>query len=39
MPARVGPISRQAGKIDSFVSDPEFTGVIAVALPEEMPVN
>ncbi|HET8672122.1 MAG TPA: ArsA-related P-loop ATPase, partial [Thermoleophilaceae bacterium] len=37
--ARVGPISRQAGKIDSFVSDPEFTGVIAVALPEEMPVN
>jgi len=37
--ARVGPISRQAGKIDSFVSDPEFTGVVAVALPEEMPVN
>ncbi len=37
--ARVGPISRQAGKIDSFVSDPELTGVVAVALPEEMPVN
>src|SRR3954454_15774832 len=37
--ARVGPISRQAGKIDAFVTDSSFTGVVAVALPEEMPVN
>jgi anion-transporting ArsA/GET3 family ATPase len=37
--ARVGPISRQAGKIDSFITDPAFTGIVAVALPEEMPVN
>lgn len=37
--ARVGPISRQAGRIDSFLSDPELTGVVAVAAPEEMPVN
>jgi anion-transporting ArsA/GET3 family ATPase len=37
--ARVGPISRQAGKIDAFVTDPATTGVVAVALPEEMPVN
>jgi anion-transporting ArsA/GET3 family ATPase len=37
--ARVGPISRQAGTIDSFLSDPELTGVVAVAAPEEMPVN
>jgi anion-transporting ArsA/GET3 family ATPase len=37
--ARVGPISRQAGKIDAFISDPRFTAVVAVALPEEMPVN
>jgi anion-transporting ArsA/GET3 family ATPase len=37
--ARVGPISRQAGKIDAFISDPATTGVVAVALPEEMPVN
>jgi anion-transporting ArsA/GET3 family ATPase len=37
--ARVGPISRQAGKIDAFICDPESTGVVAVALPEEMPVN
>ncbi|HET8673590.1 MAG TPA: ArsA family ATPase [Thermoleophilaceae bacterium] len=37
--ARVGPISRQAGRIDSFISDPALTGVMAVALPEEMPVN
>jgi anion-transporting ArsA/GET3 family ATPase len=37
--ARVGPISRQAGKIDEFLSSPELTGVVAVALPEEMPVN
>jgi anion-transporting ArsA/GET3 family ATPase len=37
--ARVGPISRQAGKIDAFITDPGSTGVVAVALPEEMPVN
>jgi anion-transporting ArsA/GET3 family ATPase len=37
--ARVGPISRQAGKIDKFVTDPELTGIVAVAAPEEMPVN
>ena len=37
--ARVGPISRQAGKIDAFITDSSFTGVVAVALPEEMPVN
>jgi anion-transporting ArsA/GET3 family ATPase len=37
--ARVGPISRQAGKIDAFISDSDATGVVAVALPEEMPVN
>jgi anion-transporting ArsA/GET3 family ATPase len=37
--ARVGPISRQAGHIDAFLRDPEVTGVVAVAAPEEMPVN
>jgi anion-transporting ArsA/GET3 family ATPase len=37
--ARVGPISRQAGRIDSFLADPELTGIVAVAAPEEMPVN
>ena len=37
--ARVGPISRQAGRIDAFLSDPELTGVVAVAAPEEMPIN
>jgi anion-transporting ArsA/GET3 family ATPase len=37
--ARVGPISRQAGKIDAFLSDPSLTGIVAVAGPEEMPVN
>jgi anion-transporting ArsA/GET3 family ATPase len=37
--ARVGPISRQAGRIDAFLSDPSLTGVVAVAAPEEMPVN
>ena len=36
--ARVGPIRRQAGRIDSFIRDPSRTGVVAVALPEEMPV-
>lgn len=37
--ARVGPISRQAGRIDAFLTDPSLTGVVAVAAPEEMPVN
>ena len=37
--ARVGPISRQAGRINTFLSDPELTGIVAVAAPEEMPVN
>ena len=36
---KVGPIHRQAGIIHSFISDPATTGVVAVALPEEMPVN
>jgi len=36
--ARVGPIRRQAGKIEALLSDPEQTGYVAVALPEEMPV-
>jgi anion-transporting ArsA/GET3 family ATPase len=37
--ARVGPISRQAGRIDAFLTNPELTGIVAVAAPEEMPVN
>jgi anion-transporting ArsA/GET3 family ATPase len=37
--ARVGPIRRQALQIDRFLRDAERTGVVVVALPEEMPVN
>jgi anion-transporting ArsA/GET3 family ATPase len=37
--ARVGPIGRQAEKIDAFLRDRRQTGVLTVALPEEMPVN
>jgi anion-transporting ArsA/GET3 family ATPase len=37
--ARVGPISRQAGRIDTFLTDPKLTGIVAVAAAEEMPVN
>jgi anion-transporting ArsA/GET3 family ATPase len=37
--ARVGPIARQASSIDSFLRDRAATGVVCVALPEEMPVN
>jgi hypothetical protein len=37
--ARAGPVSRQAGTIDSFLADPGRTGVLAVALPEELPVT
>jgi len=37
--ARVGPIARQAASIDAFLRDSSATGVLSVALPEEMPVN
>jgi anion-transporting ArsA/GET3 family ATPase len=37
--ARVGPIRRKALIIDAFLRDPSQTGVVSVALPEEMPVN
>jgi anion-transporting ArsA/GET3 family ATPase len=37
--ARVGPIRRQAFKIRDMLADPDRTGYVAVALPEEMPVN
>jgi anion-transporting ArsA/GET3 family ATPase len=37
--ARVGPIRRQAHKVRDMLADPSRTGYVAVALPEEMPVN
>jgi anion-transporting ArsA/GET3 family ATPase len=37
--ARVGPIAHQGRTIADTIADPEFTGVIAVATPEEMPIN
>jgi anion-transporting ArsA/GET3 family ATPase len=37
--ARVGPIAHQGRTIADTIADSEFTGVIAVATPEEMPVN
>jgi anion-transporting ArsA/GET3 family ATPase len=37
--ARVGPIRRRADSIDAFLRDRERTGVVSVALPQEMPVN
>jgi anion-transporting ArsA/GET3 family ATPase len=37
--ARVGPIHRQAGIIHRFLADPAATGILTVAVPEEMPVN
>jgi anion-transporting ArsA/GET3 family ATPase len=37
--ARVGPIGRQAEKIDRSLRDRAHTGVLTTALPEEMPVN
>jgi anion-transporting ArsA/GET3 family ATPase len=37
--ARVGPIRRQASRVRDLLGDPEHTGYVAVALPEEMPVN
>jgi anion-transporting ArsA/GET3 family ATPase len=37
--ARVGPIRRQATRITDLLGDPSRTAYVAVALPEEMPVN
>jgi anion-transporting ArsA/GET3 family ATPase len=37
--ARVGPIRRQAGRVSELLTDSERTAYVAVALPEEMPVN
>jgi anion-transporting ArsA/GET3 family ATPase len=37
--ARVGPIAHQGRIIATTIADHTFTGVIAVATPEEMPVN
>ncbi len=37
--AQVGPIARQGRRIQAFLGDPDRTGIVAVALPEEMPVN
>jgi anion-transporting ArsA/GET3 family ATPase len=37
--ARVGPIARQGRKIANTIANPDFTGIVAVATPEEMPVN
>jgi anion-transporting ArsA/GET3 family ATPase len=37
--ARVGPVKRQADTVYEFITDRSLTGVLAVAWPEEMPVN
>ena len=37
--ARVGPIAHQGRTISETIADQGFTGVVAVATPEEMPVN
>ncbi|MBO0768960.1 MAG: ArsA family ATPase [Solirubrobacterales bacterium] len=37
--ARVGPIARQASTIAATIADPEFTAVVGVAQPEELPVS
>jgi anion-transporting ArsA/GET3 family ATPase len=37
--ARVGPIKRQADTIYDFITDRNLTAVLAVAWPEEMPIN
>ena len=37
--ARVGPIAHQGRQIADTIADRGFTGVLAVATPEEMPVN
>jgi anion-transporting ArsA/GET3 family ATPase len=36
---RVGPLAGTAQRIAATIADPSLTGVVAVATPEEMPVN
>lgn len=35
----IGPIAKMSGKVADLISDPATTGIVAVCLPEEMPVN
>src|SRR5687768_7434393 len=37
--ARVGPVAQQGKAIHATITDTSHTGVVAVALPEEMPVS
>jgi anion-transporting ArsA/GET3 family ATPase len=37
--ARVGPVAHQAKSIAATIADRTFTAVVAVATPEEMPIN
>jgi anion-transporting ArsA/GET3 family ATPase len=37
--AAAGPVARQARRIDATLRDTTVTGIVAVATPEEMPVN
>jgi anion-transporting ArsA/GET3 family ATPase len=37
--ARVGPVKRQADSVNELVTDRRRTSIVAVAWPEEMPVN
>jgi anion-transporting ArsA/GET3 family ATPase len=37
--ARMGPVARQGGIIHGMLADPQRTAIVAVARPEEMPVN
>lgn len=37
--AAAGPVGAQARAVDAFLADPARTGLVGVALPEEMPVH
>jgi anion-transporting ArsA/GET3 family ATPase len=37
--ALAGPIARQGSRIAATIADHDFTGIVAVAIPEEMAVN
>ena len=37
--ALAGPVARQAARIAASIADRDFTGVVAVATPEEMAIN
>lgn len=35
----IGPIAKMSGQVSELIADPQITAIVAICLPEEMPVN